>query len=302
MKQKDFKKDSVFTKYNGTDSHFTIPEGVMEIADEAFESCDSLVSITIPKSVRRIGRWAFYGCHSLASITIPESVTEIGKRAFGYCKALTSIIIPACVTKIGELAFEECRNLTSITISEGVTEIGDGAFACCEALTSITIPGSVRKIGYQAFEDCAKLSHIIISKGVKEIKYDALEGCGCLTSITFPKRLSEITDEYSYPNKVRSAVNLTRGFLAHPELYDDEAAGDYIDYIKCHSEDFKDELAGLSVLAMQEYITKANPAADTLKKWAELAMKLESAELVAFLMKVIHNTDGEDDPFKKFML
>ena len=40
----------------------TIPDGVIEIGDGAFEGCKSLEKITIPDSVTVIGKNAFHGC------------------------------------------------------------------------------------------------------------------------------------------------------------------------------------------------------------------------------------------------
>ena len=65
-----------------------IPEGVTEIADHAFNECESLESVEIPASVASIGLEAFRRCVSLARIAIPETVTSIGGWAFDVCKSL----------------------------------------------------------------------------------------------------------------------------------------------------------------------------------------------------------------------
>ncbi|MDR1371646.1 MAG: leucine-rich repeat domain-containing protein, partial [Dysgonamonadaceae bacterium] len=52
--------------------------------------CHSLVSITIPNGVTELRDGAFQSCSGLTSITISESVTSIGYYAFAYCN-LTSI-------------------------------------------------------------------------------------------------------------------------------------------------------------------------------------------------------------------
>ena len=222
------------------------------------------------------GKLLRYG-GSDAHVVVPEGVTRIGERAFRECKSLKSITLPDSLTEIGGLAFSGCSSLESITIPEGVTEIEKEVFERCSSLKSIILPEGVTKIGYRAFDKCKSL-----------------------VSVTFPQKLSKLFSDAYEGMQDREA--LTRGYLAHPELYDAEAAGEYIDYIKSHSEAFKDELAHLSVPAMQDYITKASPDTDTLRIWAELAMKCENAELVAYLMEVIHNTDGADDPFKKLSL
>ena len=46
----------------GYPGNYTIPEGVTEIDDYAFEECSKLVSVTFPASVKKIGENVFYGC------------------------------------------------------------------------------------------------------------------------------------------------------------------------------------------------------------------------------------------------
>ena len=95
-----------------TDKHFTIPDSVTSIGDDAFSGCESLTSIEIPDSVTSIGEGAFVYCSSLTSIVIPDSVTSIGHYAFQNCRSLTSIEIPNSVTSIGVWAFWDCSSLT----------------------------------------------------------------------------------------------------------------------------------------------------------------------------------------------
>ena len=52
---------------------------VLEIGEDAFQSCKILTSVAIPSSVTSIGSHAFYHCEGLTSVTIPSSVTSIGE-------------------------------------------------------------------------------------------------------------------------------------------------------------------------------------------------------------------------------
>lgn len=51
-------------------------------------------------SIIQIGEEAFYKCESLVSVELPNSVTSIGNGAFHYCSGLTSITILNGVTTI----------------------------------------------------------------------------------------------------------------------------------------------------------------------------------------------------------
>ncbi|MBD5446275.1 MAG: leucine-rich repeat domain-containing protein [Treponema sp.] len=76
--------DGVYTlvKYNGTDTHVTVPSRIDIIADRAFENNQNIEEVTIKDGVEKIGLFAFYDCTNLKTITIPKSVTDIEQYAF----------------------------------------------------------------------------------------------------------------------------------------------------------------------------------------------------------------------------
>ena len=66
--------DNVLVKYNGTGGDVTIPAGVTEIGEYAFDNCINLTSVSIPDSVTTIGSYAFSGCNRLTNLTIPSKL------------------------------------------------------------------------------------------------------------------------------------------------------------------------------------------------------------------------------------
>lgn len=91
----------------------TIPETVVAIGDEAFEST-SLESIFVPGSVKSIGNGAFY-CFNLKEVTLAEGVEYIGESAFIGDGELETITIPSTVTYIGSDAFAYCSKGKTVT-------------------------------------------------------------------------------------------------------------------------------------------------------------------------------------------
>ena len=63
---------------------YTIPLGVVEIADYSFCGCDYLESIIIPEGVTQIDEGVFYDCKNLSKVVIPDSVTRISSAFTFY--------------------------------------------------------------------------------------------------------------------------------------------------------------------------------------------------------------------------
>lgn len=112
----------------------TIPNGAVEIKEQAFLGLDKLTQVFIPNSVSIIGRYAFAFATKLRKVTIPEQVIAIERGVFRGCELITNIEIPEGVTAIGGFAFAGCESLTSITFPRNVNFIGDGAFYDCKNL------------------------------------------------------------------------------------------------------------------------------------------------------------------------
>lgn len=100
------KVEKVLVSFPGARSgKYDIPQGILGIGEEAFDTCYSLTGVTIPDSVLTIGKNAFAGCLYIRSIVIPDGVTTIADGAFDRCEGLLSVTIPASVTFIGEEVF-----------------------------------------------------------------------------------------------------------------------------------------------------------------------------------------------------
>ena len=83
-----------------SETSYTIPETVINIAAHAFFESSNLISVTIGDSVTNIGDNAFNSCYELTTITIPNSIISIGEAAFMFCDALKTVYIT--IKKDGE--------------------------------------------------------------------------------------------------------------------------------------------------------------------------------------------------------
>ena len=209
----------------GTDraETYTIPTGVEEICDGAFDNSDNLKTIVIPNTVQRIGQNAFDGCRRLERLDIPASVTYIAPEAFFFVTCPITVAegntsyfdendviystgkklllyagavegafqIPDGVEEIGAAAFSGAK-LSDVTIPGSVTDIGRAAFFNCRQLQSVTLPGSVQSLGNQLFGYCNNLVEATIGDGISVIPAMIFDNCTALTSVSIPKTVTRI--------------------------------------------------------------------------------------------------------------
>ena len=129
-------KDGVLTKCHFDFVEFAIPDGVTEIADEAFSYCTSLEKLEIPESVKKIGKCCFAFCKSLKQIVSKSSEypCENGllfnkKTSRLLATVCEKVTIPAFIKSLDnfslqnctEVAFEKGGKITAETLDYRVT-------------------------------------------------------------------------------------------------------------------------------------------------------------------------------------
>ena len=222
----------------------TVPLGVTEIADRAFQNAVNITSVTIPDSVTNLGDDAFSratrltsaslgritqirpgtfsGASALASITIPNSVAWIGNYAF-YGTALTSITIPDSVTFIGDDAFNFVR-AQSVIIGNGVTQIANNSFNNNPSLSSLTLGNSLREIGSDNFSGPNFLTSLNLPDSVASLSYGTFKDlnissynyCGSLLLSDYMLPYSGLVGKT--PTCARSTAPVTAGTIADSQV------------------------------------------------------------------------------------
>uniref|UniRef100_A0A6C0I6E7 Uncharacterized protein n=1 Tax=viral metagenome TaxID=1070528 RepID=A0A6C0I6E7_9ZZZZ len=176
---------TVVTGYTGTIAGpLIIPEGITEIADNAFQET-AITSLKLPSTLEIVGNFAFDQCASLTDIDLGGTVT-IGECAFRYCIAKT-IVIPDSVTSMGISVFFQCINLTEVTIGSGLTELASNIFLYSDNLKKVTFSPSsqLTTIGNSAFEQTG-IIEIVIPPSVTSIGTNCFTNCFNLFSVTLP--------------------------------------------------------------------------------------------------------------------
>lgn len=149
----------------------TFPEGINEIANNAFNNCKNLISVSLPHDVKKIGARAFAGCSELQSISLPESILTIGYGTFGYCQKLQEVRLPSKLTAITYGLFSS-SGIKKIELPKNIETIESSAFSYSD-LEEIFLPYGLKKIDGYAFTSCKKLKEIFLLDGVESVGENA---------------------------------------------------------------------------------------------------------------------------------
>ncbi len=147
------------------------------------------------KPIVQIGDNAFQSCCELTSVSIPGTVTSIGNGAFQDCWGLTSVDIPRSVTTIGESAFYRCEKLERVHIPEHVRIVNRATFAGCNNLKAVVFPNTLRVIEYGAFNGCVNLSEFVLPDSLRYIAAGGFGGCQNLPEIVLPENFTTLGDD-----------------------------------------------------------------------------------------------------------
>ena len=160
--------------------------------------------ITLPKSIKYIGTQAFEYCESLISVDFEEEsvLEDIADKAF-WRSGLQEIILPETVKTIGEVAFSETQ-VKAILFPDNITAIGNQAFAFTP-LENIDVPGSLVTLGSGAFQNCEYLITATFRGSDAPAYTGAIFGsCINLTDIYVPVGAEGYKDTFSeYQDKLR---------------------------------------------------------------------------------------------------
>lgn len=230
---------TTLTKYNGTQSVFSVPEGVETIGEGAFRlfsfgnsAPDSLEAIVLPTTLKIISPSAFYGRKKLKTINLPEGLLTIGRSAFSGCTSLEKICIPSTVTELSTDVFPDGWDkdesaLAMIEVSkENPVYCTENNVLYDKAKTEIimipayaqidelVVPATVKKI--RGAKTCKGIKQIVISSQVDDWN-GAFSDCAILTSVSFNCSQERIADhafsgcrklkEISFPTGLREIGN-----------------------------------------------------------------------------------------------
>ncbi len=225
-------------------TELTLPEGIEELDDGAFQYCPTLTTISLPKSLKKLGRGVFHldfnikkikvdsGSESFlaennvlyskdkktlyvypaglkfTSYDLPNEVETIADYAFYGNSVLTAISISkdSNLKHLGYRSVAAVSALTSLSLEKAthLTEVEDLALSENKAMVKVTLPESLTTLSKGLFHADSSLISVNIKGTYTEIPDECFESCSKLTNITINSAVTRI----GY-RAFSSCVNLT---------------------------------------------------------------------------------------------
>ena len=153
-----YRSEPLHTKFN----YVSFPSTLKVIGDSTFEDVQIIAPIVLPEGLLEIGDNSFESSYIL-DITLPSTLVSIGNRAFAY-NYLKSLTIPNSVTSIGASILYDSSLLESLkTPFLGSKEITSVDSASEEELESANL---LYLIGDSSYESLPSLSYVEVDRGI----------------------------------------------------------------------------------------------------------------------------------------
>ena len=164
--------------------NLVIPEGVEEIAENAFYYCSEIVSITFPSTLKKMSCSSFMYCTNVERIEIPSIEQWVKVEVVEFAGQTPTYVF----FKEGNF-YVNGELIVDCVIPEGVTEINTSVFGYCESIKTITFSDTVETI--DGFDSCWNLESITLSANVKKINDYAFSCSNNLKTINFKGTMDE---------------------------------------------------------------------------------------------------------------
>lgn len=190
-----------------------IPEGIITIGANAFQSRKTKFDIILPNSLTSILDYAFDGSTGLYNIDLPNSLTTIGSYAFRQCSKLTSLVIPKNLTSasVGTNAFQKCYallevyNLSSVVLKPNNNSMGNLSYyskvvhANKYENSRIIVQDGVKYYNYNndliaLYPIDLNTNNVTLLENCSKINDYAFNECRNLEEILLPSKLTWIAD------------------------------------------------------------------------------------------------------------
>ncbi|MBQ8178690.1 MAG: leucine-rich repeat protein [Clostridia bacterium] len=185
----------------------------VNIPEEAFKGCTSLVNVTFPRVAFEVGVNAF---ENTAWLRKQGDYVVVNGMLIGYKGTSTDILIPSTVTYIYDYVFKGNEQITSLAFANGtnISTIKGETFVGCSNLKDVTFRTTLETLDMGAFEGTAWKTNLqgttFVTVGTKILAYIGVGG-----AVQIPGGIDTIALNAFAGNTTITSVS----FEAVPEFY-----------------------------------------------------------------------------------
>lgn len=134
---------------------YSVPSGVVELADSSFDGCEDMTAIELPEGLQRIGTAAFRKCSALKELAFPASLSADSAYSSHGCESLERYVVaegnPNFASDAAGLLYNKDKTMLlrcpqhfngACVLPEGVSSCDSSAFHECRHMTSLSLPAS----------------------------------------------------------------------------------------------------------------------------------------------------------------
>ena len=203
-------------KYKKTLTSIVLPDVLKRINPRAFDGAGLTGSLNIPEGVVEIGDNAFVDNDFTGVLTLPSTLKKIGSDAFNSAGFKCPLNLPDGIEEIGFVCFENCRNLYGkLILPSHLKKLGSGAFRGCTGLKGdLVIPKSLTVIPSGAFKACGLGGRLQLHGDITTIEGSAFSANGFIGELELPKSLTVLEGYNFQENDFSGSFKIPKGLLS----------------------------------------------------------------------------------------
>ena len=175
--QKSFVGESCFQNCSALET-VVVPSN-MHIGRFAFANCENLANVDLAGRGIAIYRQAFEDCDSIVSLVIPDDIAYVGSCAFQYCDGMESVTTPLKEPEYYGDAFYNNDSIRHVTITKGA----DGEYYDLETECDYF---------HDWYSKNSTIEHITIAEGVKSLSGNEFSRFDNVSVIELPSSLERV--------------------------------------------------------------------------------------------------------------
>ena len=182
--------------------HFTFPERITQIGENAFSASSLSGALVLPDDIVYLWNNSFANTN-ISSLTTSSNIKIIGNSVFENCGSLTGeLALPEILTYIGANTFKECSFKGYLNLPENLEYIGASAFQeSGDFIGDLKIPSRINQLYNNTFwaNKRNQFNGQLFLNNVTKLAGSCFSGCGFQGELVIPEGVTEIPEAFIGP-------------------------------------------------------------------------------------------------------